>query len=404
MKRLLVIGHTYPEPATTAAGKRMMQLLSVFKDMKFEITFATTASRTTYSEDLTQHDITTQEIVLNDDSFDDFLDDVNPSAVLFDRFITEEQFSWRVKEKFPGCLRILDTEDLHFLRHSRELALKNDTNAHLESDIMQRELASILRSDISLIISRAEMNLLTSKIGIPEHILEYLPITFPEIPDVPSFDKRSGYMTIGNFQHAPNHDAVIHLVRDIWPGIRNAQPEATLHIYGAYATKEISDLDNPKNGIYFMGWAENLQHVVSKSRVLLAPLRFGAGLKGKILDAFYYGTPVVTTVIGAEGIAGDDEFGGVIAYYSAEFVPAAVKLHEKKEPWNRATEKCSKLINEHFSKDKFYPQFTSRITQLIRDLQNHREKNYLGEVIWHQNLKASYFMGKWITEKNQKKK
>ena len=114
MNTLLIIGHTFPEPTTTAAGARMLQLIEMFQKNGYAVTFASTASISEKSLDFTALAIPTENLTLNDPSFDVFVSDLRPSIVLFDRFITEEQFGWRVAEFCPAALRVLDTEDLHF--------------------------------------------------------------------------------------------------------------------------------------------------------------------------------------------------------------------------------------------------------------------------------------------------
>ena len=119
-KKLLVIGSVWPEPSTTAAGCRMQQLLGAFLRFGYKITFASTASRTEYSLDLEKVGVAEVTIQLNHSSFDDFIKKLLPTIVIFDRFMIEEQFGWRVAEFAPKALRILNTEDLHALRKARE--------------------------------------------------------------------------------------------------------------------------------------------------------------------------------------------------------------------------------------------------------------------------------------------
>ena len=111
MKQLLIIGHTFPEPSTTAAGSRMMQLIELFKEEKYQITFASTAAVSEKTANLQRQHISIENIKLNDVSFDEFIKKLNPEIVVFDRYITEEQFGWRVSENCPKALKILDTED-----------------------------------------------------------------------------------------------------------------------------------------------------------------------------------------------------------------------------------------------------------------------------------------------------
>src|SRR5690554_5041151 len=138
MKNMLIIGHTFPEPSTTAAGSRMMQLIELFQQEGHQITFASTAAISERSANLEKLDVSTKKIRLNDPSFDGFIKKLDPGIVIFDRYITEEQFGWRVTENCPKALKILDTEDLHFLRKSREEAVRNgkpSSEANLFSEI-----------------------------------------------------------------------------------------------------------------------------------------------------------------------------------------------------------------------------------------------------------------------------
>ena len=217
MKQLLIIGYTFPEPSTTAAGSRMMQLMELFTEENYQITFASTAAVSEKTADLQAQAISLENIKLNDVSFDEFIKKLKPEIVVFDRYITEEQFGWRVSEHCPNALKILDTEDLHFLRKAREEAVKNGkpiTAANLFSETTKRELASILRCDLSLIISEYEMELLQNTFKISPEILYYLPFlveTVSEEKSFPSFNKRHNFLAIGNLLHAPNVDSVLQL-------------------------------------------------------------------------------------------------------------------------------------------------------------------------------------------------
>ncbi|NJW54257.1 glycosyltransferase, partial [Salinimicrobium sp. CDJ15-91] len=108
-RKLLVIGYVWPEPKSSAAGARMMQLLEFFLAEDYSITFATTAAKTEFMTDLPSLGIATEKIELNNESFDLFLKKISPEIVIFDRFMMEEQFGWRVAEVVPNALRILDT-------------------------------------------------------------------------------------------------------------------------------------------------------------------------------------------------------------------------------------------------------------------------------------------------------
>jgi len=409
MNPLLIIGHTFPEPTTTAAGSRMMQLISLFQEQGFEITFASTASISEKSAPFSELGITATSIELNNSSFDEFIAELNPSIVLFDRYITEEQFGWRVTEQCPNALRILDTEDLHFLRKAREEAHKKGVSveeADLFTDTAKREIASIYRCDLSLIISEFEMELLQDTFKISKSILCYLPFLIEshseqEIESLLSFEDRIHFITIGNLLHAPNVDSVIYLKKEIWPEIRKQISNAELHIYGAYAPQQILELHNKKEGFLIKGWAKDVASVMSKAKVCLAPLRFGAGLKGKLLDAMVCGTPSVTTAIGAEGMNGELTYSGVVTDNVQDFVKASVVLYSNKEKWIKAQESGFNIIDKRFRKELFSEEFKNTIIQLQNNLKTHREDNFMGQILHHHTLKSTKYLSKWIEEKNK---
>src|SRR5690606_727216 len=170
-KQILILGSVWPEPGTTAAGHRMKQLLEAFLEFGHCICFASTASPTKHSLNLESMGIRSVPIRLNHPSFDAFLHKLDPQWVVFDRFMVEEQFGWRVAQHAPRALRILNTEDLHSLRKAREEALRQgamfDLDRWRDHPMTLREGASILRSDCSLIISSHEMDLLGKRLGIP---------------------------------------------------------------------------------------------------------------------------------------------------------------------------------------------------------------------------------------------
>jgi len=407
LNSLLIIGQTFPEPTTTAAGGRMLQLIEMFTSHGYGITFASSASSSEKSFNLNSIGVTTQQIVINDSSFDDFVRQLNPTIVLFDRFVTEEQFAWRVTQSCPKALKILDTEDLHFLRKARQQALKDATDvkdANLFTETAKREIASILRCDLSLIISEFEMKLLADTFAVSKEILYYLPFMVTKLPDssnFPEFEQRTNFMTIGNLLHGPNVDSVLYLKKEIWPLIKKQLPQAQLYIYGNYAPQHILELHNQKQGFYIMGWTDSVAHVMQKARVCLAPLRFGAGLKGKLLDAMLYGTPGVTTSIGAEGMYGDLLTPGVIADTPESFAELSVALYSDKIKWQQNAQRGVEIIKARYNGKAIAKDFMTRLDALKINLKLHRQSHFVGQILQHHSLQASKYLSKWIEEKNK---
>ncbi len=407
--QLLIIGWGWPEPNATAAGFRMLQLANYFLERSYEVTFVATTAENEYSLSLVTLGIKTKQVVLNSDSFNDFIADLQPNIVLFDRFLSEEQFGWRVAKHAPDALRILDTEDLHSLRYVRELCFKTKipftVDIWLQDDKTKREIASIYRCDMSLIISDFEINLLRTTIGINESLLLHLPFMLAkdDIPiKTPSFEERSDFIFIGGGKHLPNLDAIKYLKKDIWPKIKTKLPNAKLEIYGAYLPQQILEFNDAVSGFNVLGKASNVSEVLQNAKVCLAPLRFGAGIKGKLLHAMQFGTPSVTTSIGAEGMHGDLDWNGVIADEESDFVTAAVTLYLNRTQWEKAQRNGNALLNSRYHKASLENTFDFKISQLHNHLENHRIQNFIGSLLEHQTMASTKYMSKWIQEKNKK--
>lgn len=347
---------------------------------------------------------------MNDSSFDEFIRDLKPDMVLFDRFMIEEQFGWRVAENCPNAIRILDTIDLHCLRLARQNAWKRKTKFKPEDllveDTAVREIASILRSDLSLIISDVEMKILKEIFEIDEALLFYLPYLLdfendPILKDTPGFEDRNGFVSIGNFKHEPNWNAVLWLKEEIWPLIRQQLPEAKLFIYGSYPSKKVFQLSNPDDGFLIKGRASDALSVISKAKVLLAPLRFGAGLKGKLVDAALSGTPSVTTSVGSEGIELGCTWNGVISNDPEQFAKAAVELYQNKEFWKTSQKTGYELLRNRFDLKKFDSFFLEKIDDVRQNLKDYRRRNFIGSMLKHHTMNSTKFMSRWIEEKSK---
>ncbi|WP_248574876.1 glycosyltransferase family 4 protein [Flavobacterium sp. H122] len=404
MKRLLIIGLVFPEPNSSAAGTRMLQLISLFQEMDYTITFASAAQESDFSFDLKILGIETQKIELNCSSFDVFVKELNPDIVLFDRFISEEQFGWRVIENCPDAVRILDTEDLHCLRYARHKAVKSNSDFEienlLEEESAKREIASVYRCDVSLMVSDFEMEILQHIFKIDTSLLFYLPIFYAPKKEIKTFSERKDFVFIGNFLHEPNYDAVLQL-KSFWKAIKKAIPEADLNIYGAYSSQKVEQLHNEKEGFLIKGRAENALEVIENARALLAPLRFGAGIKGKLLEAMVTGTPSITTQIGCEGISKDDNWNGFIVDNNADFVLKSVELYLNQELWISKQKAGFDILEEHFFQEKYAYGFYEKITQTKQNVINLRRQNFIGNLLINNQFLSVKFMSKWIEEKNK---
>lgn len=405
---VLIIGYVFPEPNSSAAGTRILQLIDFFKNQNYTVVFATSCKKSTNAFDLESLNVQVVEILLNHSSFDFFVKDLNPEVVLFDRFMTEEQFGWRITENCPDALRILDTEDLHFLRKTRQQSISSSSGSANDfdlNDIAKREIASIYRSDLSLIISEAELKILIDKFKIDCSLLLYLPFMLDlnensEQKQHSSFSERTDFVSIGNFLHPPNSDVIFYLKNDIWPLIKSQLPQANLHVYGAYDTKLIRSMHNKKDGFLLHGYVEDAFEVVNSSRVLLAPLRFGAGLKGKLILAMQCGTPAAMSTIAAEGMFGSDQPNGIIEDDPSLFVKKCIDLYTQESLWTEYQNKGDAVLKSRFNKLDHQLKLKERISLIQSTIQSHRSNNFIGQLLAHHQFQSTKYMSRWIEVKN----
>jgi glycosyltransferase involved in cell wall biosynthesis len=405
--RILVIGLVWPEPGSSAAGSRMIQLVQLFKEYQYEVTFASAASKSDFSFDLPAIGVNEQPILLNDQSFDLLLKDLNPVIVMFDRYMVEEQYGWRVTASCPDALKMLDTEDLHCLRHARYQSLKKTAEpTNYFNDIAKREIAAILRCDVSLIISEVEMEILQNRYQVKPELLYYLPLledtlTPEKIAAWRPYAQREGLMFIGNYLHEPNWHTLQVIKTQVWPLLRKLLPQVNMHVYGAYGSQKVQQMHNEKERFLVHGRALNARDSMSTHKILLAPIQFGAGVKGKFIDAMQSGTPTVTTSIGSEAMNGKLPWNGIIEDDIAAIAVKAAAIYQNHDDWQQAATAGIRLINERYAKAVFAPDFIRHMQQIILHLAEHREQNFIGQILQHHMLNSLKYMSLWIQEKNK---
>jgi len=401
----------------------MMQILETFLTQGWDITFSSPATIGEHKADLPALGITECAIELNNSSFDDFIRELAPDIVLFDRFMMEEQFGWRVEKHCPAALRVLETSDLQSLRDARQQRLKDDLKAQpgnddfsalfapgledefqrmADTDLAKREIAAIYRCDISLMISDVEIRLLTEHFKVPAALLHWCPLMLePPTEAFAPFDERAHFLSIGNFRHAPNWDAVLWMKNSLWPLIRQQLPGAQLHIYGAYTPPKATALHNAAQGFHVMNWAEDALQVMTAARICLAPLRFGAGIKGKLVDAMLCGTPNITTPVGAEAMGDEQPWPGAIAHSAMALADAAVSLYQDRERWTQAQEHGRQLLARRYDQNIHGPALVECLEQCRNDLAAHRRNNFTGSMLRHHAHKSTQYMSQWIEAKNR---
>lgn len=411
MMNVLIIGTVWPEPGSSGASLRMMEWIKLFQQQQWQINYATTAAASEYMVDLNAMGLTCQSISVNDSSFDAYIEGLQPELVLFDRFVMEEQFGWRVETICPQAIRVIETVEFHTLRQARLQAYKRApgvihevTKADLYNEVALREVAAIQRSDLSVLVSDYEMELLQSEFAVSNSQLHLCPFMF-ETDQInrasAPFDQRQDFIFIGNFRHPPNWDAVLWLKQQIWPKIREKLPHAKLHVYGAYPPPKATALHKAEQGFLVHGRVEDVNVVMKQARVCLAPMRVGAGIKTKLADAMLNGTPTVTTSVGAEAMSGSLLWCGSISDEVDAFVAEAEALYGDKSRWQQAQLHGYNIVEQLFSAEKNGEALIARIAELRDQLLEQRLNNFTGAMLRHHHSRSSEFMSRWIEAKNQ---
>ena len=244
--------------------------------------------------------------------------------------------------------------DLHFLRLGREYELTGDLKIKREADYWRAiELSMMEKAAVSYYPSYVEINAI-HKIN-PEirakAITAYVYDTFLDRIEE-DFEKREGLVFVGGFAHPPNADAVLWFASEIFPAIRRQIPDIQFYVVGSKVTDEIKELEQPGNGIIIKGFVsdEELEAIYQQCRIVVVPLRYGAGVKGKVVEAIYNGAPIVTTSVGAEGIP-EVEKTLAVADGAEEFADAVVNLYRDPERLKTLSGETQKYIRTHFSVD-----------------------------------------------------
>jgi glycosyltransferase involved in cell wall biosynthesis len=235
-----------------------------------------------------------------------------------------------VREAAPRAKLIFAPADLHFLREAREAAVLGEKpDPAQRAERRARELACVRDADATLLHSDHELKLLAAEVAPAKlHLLRWI---VTPAPVGPGYAARQGMLFVGNFAHRPNVDAVRWYAHRIAPLLRRLRPGLVLHVVGADPPAEVVGLAAADLVVH--GWVRDLPRVLAQVRVSVAPLRYGAGFKGKVATSLAQGVPVVGTPIAFEGTGLEDGDGVAVARQPADFARALVRVHDDAELW-----------------------------------------------------------------------
>jgi len=348
-KRILVVDALTPAPDEDAGSVTCFELMRAFQANGYKVAFYPHS----YPAFLPKQTKALQRIGIEAiyhpfySSLEDYLKEHGSLYDIVMVFRNELAFELLnvIDEFAPRAKTIFHVSDLHFVREGRKAELEGlaleDRRTVRQSQA--KEFYSIIRSDMTIVHSFFEKEL------IEKHALDAKVFVFPwivdTIPSEPPFEARNGIAFLGGYRHPPNVDSVLYFADRIWPKIHAERPEMPFYVVGSHVPPEIQELDGHDN-IRVLGYVEDLATCFDHVRLSVAPLRYGAGTKGKVTMAMAYGLPVIATTCGAEGMGLIDGENIVIRDDEDEFAEAVIRLHDDPGDWQRISERSLAYIDE----------------------------------------------------------
>ncbi len=281
-----------------------------------------------------------------------------PDLVYLHRYTNASKYANLVHQHFPACFTVYNVADLHFLRQEREIEIEGSIgNAAKLSK--EAELAAMHAVDSIIVHSYVEAEIIRE--ADPALRVHVVPWAVKPRPPSKSFDERFGYAFIGGYGHRPNVDAALHLARDIVPVVKRSHPELKGFLVGSKAPPEVADLDSEQ--LKVVGFVPDLTDFMHQLRCTIAPLRYGAGLKGKILESFAHGLPCVMSEVAAEGFRLPPELEWLIARTPKEMAEKLIAVHGD-ESLNEQLSRCGlEYVKREFSSDAIQRLVAESITK-----------------------------------------
>lgn len=347
--RVLVIDAYTPEPDQDSGSLRLCFLMQCFMDLGYGVTFLADNRAHTgrYTTDLQQAGV---EVVYDPwvDSLQRFFSERGNefAIVMISRHYVASKYVSLIRRHCPHARFIFDTVDLHYLREERLAELESSLPLRRAAAQTRRsELGVIQAADATLVVSPVEKTVLEK--AAPEARVHVISNVHEVVGSRRPFAERKDLFFVGGYQHPPNIDAAIWFVGKIWPLVREQLPDVEFHLIGSKAPDQVRALDG--NGVRFHGFVEDLEPWLDNCRLAVAPLRYGAGIKGKVNISMSRGQPVVATPMAVEGMFAQSGRDILVGESAEEFAAAVVRLYSDEALWNRISAAGLENVERYFS-------------------------------------------------------
>ena len=358
-KNVLIIDEIIPEFNKDSGSRRLTEIIKLLLKNKVSVFLVADLKQYKYKSDYIQKfkDLGVNVYQPSIDSKGDlvtiegFIKQMAPKmdVAWLHRPLIFDKYQALVKKANPKVKLVFDMVDFHYIRLLREYELNKDEALKAEAEkFLKIELQNCKNADVVIAISTTDKVLLKQhfntdeKVVLISNIHQYI----DKSEDFNSFENRKDLLFVGSFRHDPNTDAVKYLKQNVMPIVWQTLPEVTVNIIGSYITDDIKDLAS--SNFKLLGFVDDLNVVINNSKLFVAPLRFGAGIKGKIGQSLEHSLPLVTTDVGAEGFDFGNQKQIMIANNTEAIAQKVINLYTNKVLWDEASNSC-KTILEPFS-------------------------------------------------------
>jgi GT2 family glycosyltransferase/glycosyltransferase involved in cell wall biosynthesis len=353
-RRALVVDHDVPRPDCDAGSRFMDSYVRLLVDVGFRVTFVGDAFERPepYTQSLQQYGV---EVLYGRRCKDGIAQWIMQNGRYFDLVYLHK---WFVAAKYVDLLRehsgariVCCPADLHHVRERRHFAITRDAEVGVRARATEEaELALLGKVDLVHVLSTYEEELLLG--AAPRASVRTIPVFFYDDPppsDVPSFDDRRHVMFVGGYAHAPNIDAVVWFAEEVLPSVREQLADALFYVVGSNPPAEVEALAGDRIVVTGQVTERALRELYRQVRLVVCPLRFGAGVKGKLVEALYHQVPAVVTSVAAEGLPGVERHV-LIADDAEEFARRVVELYTSRQLWSQLSERAAGYVAARFSR------------------------------------------------------
>ena len=347
--RILVVDSGVPQTDKDAGSIRMFEIVRILRQMGYAVSFLMTRGGLEEPYTGALRDL---EVEVIDGRVNYGIEIARLAPVLKFAILSRPEDAIKteplVRAFAPQAKIIYDTVDLHYVRESRRAEIENDPAIATAAEwFRETELGLVARCDATLVVTDTEAAVLAQ--AVPDCDVRVVSIVHSSRPRVHGFGERRDIMFVGNFNHLPNRDAVAWFVEEVFPRVQVAIPGVQFNVVGSHLPDQIAALARP--GVNIVGWVHDLSPLYDSIRLVVAPLRYGAGIKGKLGESASHGVPFVCTNIAIEGTFMESGRDCLAADEATTFADAVIALYDDEATWETMSKNVQHAIDAQCSPD-----------------------------------------------------